>query len=57
MKETGMESGEKIYNTMNSAGVISLVTGIILIVTGVVLGVMTIISGAMLLAGKKRVLF
>jgi hypothetical protein len=52
-----MESGEKIYNTMNSAGVISLVTGIILIVTGVVLGVMTIISGAMLLAGKKRVLF
>ena len=46
-----MESGEKIYNTMNNAGVISLVTGIILIVTGLVLGVMAIVNGAVLLAG------
>lgn len=52
-----MESGEKIYNTMNNSGVISLVTGIILIVTGLVLGVMAIVNGAVLLAGKKRVLF
>jgi len=52
-----MESGEKIYNSMNTAGVISLVTGIVLVVAGITLGTMTIISGAMLLSDKKKVLF
>lgn len=52
-----MKSGEKIYKTMNLAGVISLTAGIIIIVVGVATGVMAIVSGSVLLSRKKDVLF
>ncbi len=52
-----MESGEKIYKTMNFTGVITLVSGIVIIVIGVAAGVMAIVSGSMLLSRKKDVLF
>ncbi len=52
-----MESGEKIYKTMNFTGVISLTLGIVVIVISLVAGVMSIVSGAMLLSRKKDVLF
>ncbi len=52
-----MSTREKIYNTMSSAGVISLVSGIIIIVSGLVVGIMMVVSGAMLISGKKKVLF
>ncbi len=52
-----MESGEKIYKTMNLTGVLSLTTGIVVIVVCLTAGVMSIVSGAMLLSRKKDVLF
>ena len=52
-----MESGEKIYKTMNVTGVVSMTVGIIVVVVGVVTGVMAIVSGAMLISQKKNVLF
>ncbi len=52
-----MESGEKIYKTMNFTGVIALTLGIVIIVTSVAAGVMAIVSGSMLLSRKKDVLF
>ncbi len=49
--------GEKVYDTMKSAGVWNIVLGIVLIVAGTALGVMNVITGARLIKGKKEVTF
>ena len=48
---------EKAYNTMQSAGVGSIVLGIIMIVTGVAAGIISIINGARLLKNKNQITF
>lgn len=48
---------EKVYKTMESAGVMSLVVGIAVTIVGVCAGVLMIISGARLITNKSKVLF
>lgn len=48
---------EKVYKTMKSVGVFSLVTGILLIVGGIAAGVAVIINGAKLLQAKSDLTF
>ena len=47
---------EKIYKTMGSAGVGSLVLGIVILVTGIASGIMMIVNGARLLKHKSDIL-
>ncbi len=48
---------ERVYRTMNSVGVWSLVLGIITIVVGVFTGVTLITNGGRLLKKKSEILF
>ena len=48
---------EKVYKTMNSAGISSLVVGICVIVIGGITGAFMITTGARLLSRKKEILF
>ncbi|WP_029504702.1 hypothetical protein [Lachnoclostridium phytofermentans] len=48
---------EKVYKTMNSAGISSLVVGICVTVIGCVTGAFLITTGARLLSRKKEILF
>lgn len=50
-------SMEKVYKTMKSAGIISLVVGICITVIGFVTGAFMITTGARLLSRKKEILF
>lgn len=50
-------SMEKVYKTMNSAGISSLVVGICVTVIGCVTGAFLITTGARLLSRKKEILF
>ncbi len=50
-------SMEKVYKTMNSAGISSLVVGICVIVIGGITGAFMITTGARLLSRKKEILF
>jgi hypothetical protein len=56
-EEGGIFMGEKIYQTMKSAGIVSLVMGILVIVAGVAAGVTIIVNGAKLLKHKSGLLF
>lgn len=47
---------EKIYKTIGSAGVGSLVLGIVILATGMVAGIMMIVNGARLLRHKSDIL-
>lgn len=48
---------EKVYKTMKSTGICSLIIGILLIIFGVISGVSVIVNGAKLLHGKKDLMF
>jgi len=48
---------EKVYKTMNFAGISGIAIGIIMIVTGVATGIIAIISGAKLLKNKQGLIF
>lgn len=48
---------EKVYKTMESTGIFSLILGIITIVTGVSVGVLMLINAARLMSNKSKVLF
>ncbi len=48
---------EKIYKTMNGAGVAAIVIGVISIVVGVVSGILLLVSGAKLIARKSNIIF
>lgn len=48
---------EKVYNTMNTSGVMNMVIGIVGIVIGVAGGILLIINGAKLLDRKNSILF
>ena len=48
---------EKVYRTMNQAGVAALVIGILTVVTGIITGILMIIHGAMLIREKKEIIF
>lgn len=47
---------EKVYRTMNTTAVYSLVLGICVLTTGLVSGVLLIISGSKLLKQKSKIL-
>lgn len=47
---------EKIYKTLNSAGISGLVAGIVVIAVGLAAGALMIVQGARLLNNKKNVL-
>ena len=49
--------GEKIYKTMSSVGVWSLVLGIVAIVAGALAGAALIANGARLLKRKSEIMF
>lgn len=51
-----MNQQEKLYKTMERAGVSSIVLGIIVLVIGIAAGVLTIINGARLLKRKSSVM-
>ena len=48
---------EKIYKTLNSTGISSLVAGIVVIAVGVATGALMIVQGVRLLHNKKNVMF
>ncbi len=48
---------EKIYNTMKSTGVVSLVFGIVTICIGIATGIVMIVNGARLLKRKSEIMF
>lgn len=48
---------EKVYKTMGSTGVGSLVIGICILVTGIASGTLLIINGARLLKHRSKILF
>lgn len=48
---------EKVYGTMKSAGVWSIVLGSVLATVSVAVSVLTIINGARLLISKKHITF
>ena len=48
---------EKVYKTMNTAGISNIAIGIIIAVIGVAAGVITIISGARLIKDKRGLTF
>ncbi len=48
---------EKVYKTMNRAGISSIIFGIILILVGVSVGVLSLINGGRLLKRKSDLLF
>lgn len=50
-------SMEKVYKTMNSAGIFNLVIGILVIVAGSLTGSFLITMGAKLLHRKKDIIF
>lgn len=50
-------SMEKVYKTMKSSGIISLVVGICVTVIGCISGAFMITTGARLLNRKKDILF
>ena len=52
-----MNDNEKIYLTMNRAGIINLILGICTIVAGVTSGILLIVSGARLINRKKGITF
>lgn len=56
-REMRMIMEEKVYKTMNGAGVLNIVAGIVVLAVGVASGVMLIISGAKLLANKTKIIF
>ncbi|MBQ0001804.1 MAG: hypothetical protein KBT01_09780 [Clostridiales bacterium] len=47
---------EKIYKTMRSSGIFSLVTGIVVLVTGVTSGVLMIVTAARLMKQKSNIM-
>lgn len=47
---------EKIYKTMTSSGIYSLVLGIVVLVTGITSGVLMILSAARLLKQKSDIM-
>ena len=49
-----MNEREKVFKTIERAGVSSIVLGIIVLVTGIAAGVLTIINGARLLKRKSN---
>ena len=51
-----MNEQEKVFKTIERAGVSSIVLGIIVLVTGIAAGVLTIINGARLLKDKNSLL-
>lgn len=48
---------EKLYRTISSAGIWSLVMGIVTIVTGITTGVLLLITSAKIFKGKNGGLF
>lgn len=48
---------EKVYHSMKSVGVGSLVLGILIIVFGIAAGVASIVNGAKLLSKRKDLMF
>lgn len=48
---------ERVYKTMNRAGVANIVIGVITLVVGLATGILLVINGARLLAGKTKILF
>lgn len=52
-----MNENEKVYKTMNSTGIICIISGIVLMVIAVAAGVLSVISGARLLKNKKNITF
>jgi len=48
---------EKIYKTMRTSGIISIVIGSVIITAGVATGVLAIVSGAFLLKRKADITF
>lgn len=48
---------EKIYGTMKSTGIVSIVFGILTIVIGIGTGVVMLICGAKLLKRKSEIMF
>ena len=52
-----MNKMEKVYKTMENAGIVGIVTGCVMIIVGVTSGVLTIIYGAQLLKNKGRITF
>lgn len=48
---------EKVYKTMKSTGISSIIIGILLIVFGITSGVAVIVNGAKLMHGKKDLMF
>jgi len=52
-----MNDNEKVYKTMNSVGITSLVMGIILVIMAIGVGVTMIVSGAKLIKAKASIMF
>ncbi len=52
-----MDKMEKVYKTMESAGIIGIVVGSIVIAVGVTCGTLSIIGGSLLLKRKKHITF
>ena len=48
---------EKVYKTMNAAGVFNLVMGILVIIAGTLTGAFLIMMGGKLLHRKKDIIF
>lgn len=48
---------EKVYSTMKSTGVVSLVFGILTIVMGITSGIVMIVNGVRLLKRKSEITF
>ncbi|MDD6208420.1 MAG: hypothetical protein PUB10_07885 [Clostridiales bacterium] len=48
---------EKVYHTMKSVGIVSLVIGILNVAIGIGFGIVMIINGSRLLKGKGKIMF
>jgi hypothetical protein len=48
---------EKVYKTMNGAGVLNIVMGVLALAAGIAGGVLLLISGAKLINNKSKILF
>ena len=48
---------ERVYKTMNRAGVANIVIGVVTLVVGLATGILLVNNGARLLAGKSKSLF
>ena len=56
----GDDMEQKLYKTVNSAGISSIVTGIIAVVAGLACvagGILALIQGGRLLGARKNILF